>query len=118
MQENMDFKCAIDLITKSQKILVTSHIRPDGDAIGSITAITRSIKAQAKLDGREVLCQPMLLSYAGNSYKFLLDGSEWIIGENKEEGEITAEVLDEFDLIIVVDYPSQSSVNNYRSISG
>ena len=103
MQKSMDFKEAHELVNSSSKILVTSHIRPDGDAIGSIISITRSIRAQAKLDGREIICQPLLLSYAGESYKFLLNGDELIVGENTSEEQITNQWLDEFDLIIVVD---------------
>ncbi len=99
----MDFNTAIEMVKKAEKILVTSHTRPDGDAIGSIISLSRSISAQAKLDGRDIVCQPLLLSYAGESYKFMLSGNEWILGENIEEDAIAPEELDGFDLIIVVD---------------
>ncbi len=99
----MDFDAAIEMIKNASRILVTSHTRPDGDAIGSIISLSRSIKAQAEHDGREIVCQRLLLSYAGDSYKFMLDGTEWVLGENITEEQINTTVLDGFDLIIVVD---------------
>ena len=97
------FKEAIEMVRKAKNILVTSHTRPDGDAIGSIISLSRSIKAQAKLDDRDCVVQPLLLSYAGESYKFLLDNSVKIIGENTDESYLSSDNLNNFDLIIVVD---------------
>ncbi|MBN2842360.1 MAG: DHH family phosphoesterase, partial [Sedimentisphaerales bacterium] len=103
MQTNMDFKCAIEMIQSASNILVTSHIRPDGDAVGSVIALSRSLSAQARLDNRNITCQTLFLSSAGEPYRFLLDQQDKVIGENFTEEQLTAEYLDAFDLIIVVD---------------
>ena len=103
MHANKGFKEAIEMVRGARSILVTSHTRPDGDAIGSIMSLSRSIKAQAKLDDRECVVQPLLLSYAGDSYKFLLDDGVKIIGENEDESFLDSDKLNKFDLIIVVD---------------
>ncbi|MBN2063667.1 MAG: DHH family phosphoesterase [Sedimentisphaerales bacterium] len=99
----MDFKCAIEMIQSASNILVTSHIRPDGDAVGSVIALSRSLSAQARLDNRNITCQTLFLSSAGEPYRFLLDQQDKVIGENFTEEQLTAEYLDAFDLIIVVD---------------
>ena len=97
------FKEAIDMVRHSAKILVVSHVRPDGDAIGSTIALCRSIKAQAKLDDRDCFCQPLLLSHVGEAYKFLLSGNELIVGENITDADLSSEKLNEYDLIIALD---------------
>lgn len=91
------------MVQSASNILVTTHIRPDGDAVGSVVALSRSILAQAKLDGREITCQNLFLSSAGEPYRFLLSQQDKVVGENFTEQELTAEKLDGFDLIIVVD---------------
>jgi bifunctional oligoribonuclease and PAP phosphatase NrnA len=82
-----DLQTAIsDRIQTAQRVLITSHIRPDGDAIGSSLAL-----ALALLDsGKQV--QVVLSDGLPASFKHL-PGSELI--KTKAEGE--------FDLIISVD---------------
>ncbi len=103
MHGNKNFLEAIEMLRSSSRILVVSHVRPDGDAIGSTIALCRSIRAQAKLDDRKCVCHVMLLSYVGESYKFLLSGDELIVGENVSQEEMSSDKLNEYDLIIVVD---------------
>ena len=43
-----DAKTIIDLIKNSQKILLTAHLRPDGDAIGSISGLMKSLEKIGK----------------------------------------------------------------------
>lgn len=38
----------IDLINKSNKILITAHLRPDGDATGSVSGLMKSLEKQGK----------------------------------------------------------------------
>ena len=39
MVSSHDFKKAVGLINKSSNILITTHIKPDGDACGSVAAM-------------------------------------------------------------------------------
>jgi phosphoesterase RecJ-like protein len=38
----------IDLINKSQNIILTAHLRPDGDAIGSVSGLMKSLEKMGK----------------------------------------------------------------------
>ena len=75
-----------DRIRLAQRVLVTSHIRPDGDAIGSSLAIGLGLMDA----GKQV--QAVLADGLPSSFKHL-PGSEMI--KNRADGE--------FDLIISVD---------------
>ena len=48
MVTNEDFQKAVDLIGKSSRVLVTTHIRPDGDACGCMIAIGEALTKLGK----------------------------------------------------------------------
>ena len=75
-----------DELKQAHKVLVISHQRPDGDAIGSVLAMGLALRAQ----GKEV--QMVLKDGIPDNFRFL-DGSERIV--TKPEGKV--------DYIIVVD---------------
>ena len=89
-----DFAKAVKLINKSNNVLVTSHIRPDGDGCGSIRAICDALTGLGKKS------QPLLLSPLASWYEFLFESSVPILGDD-----ITVEQLsnENFDLVIIVD---------------
>ncbi|MDD2708281.1 MAG: bifunctional oligoribonuclease/PAP phosphatase NrnA [Verrucomicrobiae bacterium] len=94
---NMDefadkFRWTIDM---GRRFLVLSHIRPDGDAYGSMLALAHSLKA---LNKEVVLWNPHPVA---NRYRFL-PGTEWI-----ESG---LPPSDRFDARIVVDTASLERV--------
>ncbi|MBP5470611.1 MAG: DHH family phosphoesterase, partial [Candidatus Riflebacteria bacterium] len=43
-----DAQKIIDLINSSQKIILTAHLRPDGDAIGSVSGLMKSLEKMGK----------------------------------------------------------------------
>ena len=45
MTERESFKAAKELIAKARRILISGHISPDGDSLGSMIALTRLLKA-------------------------------------------------------------------------
>ena len=47
----MNYSNAVTAVESARKILITTHIRPDGDAIGSAVALRRAICTKAS--GRE-----------------------------------------------------------------
>ena len=82
-------------LSSANRILVASHIRPDGDAIGSLLGLGLSLQAAGK-DVQMVLSDGVPLNFRH------LQGSEEI--RNQPEGE--------FDLIAVVDCSDLERVGN------
>lgn len=46
--ERIEFEKANELVNAAQQIIVVTHIRPDGDAIGSLVGLGLALKAQGK----------------------------------------------------------------------
>ena len=83
-----DFPAAAEKLKSALKTAVVSHVRPDGDAIGSILALGRSLQ----LLGREVsFFNP---DGCPESFQFM-SGSKWI---RKDAGDDL-----EFDLVVALD---------------
>jgi phosphoesterase RecJ-like protein len=98
-----DLQTAIkERIGAAQRILITSHVRPDGDAIGSLLALGLALQDAGKT------AQMVLTDGVPSSFKHL-PGSEQI--RAKTEGE--------FDLIITVDCSdlkrTGDALNGYRN---
>lgn len=99
----MNFDRAKTLIESAERILVTAHVRPDGDAIGSMVAFKVTIEQEAQRSARSCNVQLLLLSEAARNYQFLPAEEPWVVGTQISQGQIDAGRLDEFDLVIVVD---------------
>lgn len=48
MLNDNDLQKTIDVLKRSQSVIITSHIRPDGDSCGSIMAMTRVLRSMGK----------------------------------------------------------------------
>jgi phosphoesterase RecJ-like protein len=88
MIDNSDFQKAVELINKSERVLLTTHTRPDGDGCGSITAIAETLTALGKN------AKILLLSESPAWYDFLLGQKPEIFSKKTK--------IDS-DLIIIVD---------------
>jgi phosphoesterase RecJ-like protein len=84
----MDFQKAVELIGKSNKVLITTHMRPDGDACGCIAAISETLNILGKN------AKVLLLSEPPQWYQFLFEQRPEIFGRKTK--------IDS-DLIIIVD---------------
>ena len=78
-------------ITKANRIVITTHRKPDGDAIGSVIGLARGLQSI----GKEVVS--LFIGPVEHSLKLAIGDSEYRLFE--EEGVPT----DEPDLIIVAD---------------
>ncbi len=92
-----EFKKTTKLIKKASSVLVTSHTRPDGDAIGSMKAICKTLETLGKKT------QPLLLSPPAEWYEFLFKPPAPVLGtdinlENLRNGD-----FGQYDLVIIVD---------------
>ena len=65
MISDKDFQKAIELINKSNNVLITTHTRPDGDACGCVVAMSDALVALGKKT-KELMLSPM-----PNWYEFL-----------------------------------------------
>jgi phosphoesterase RecJ-like protein len=92
-----NFKKAIDLINKSKSWLVTSHTRPDGDAVGCIKALCQIAKQLGKG------AKPLLLSPPAQWYKFIFAGPVPVLGNDVKLDQLKAGKFGSFDLIVIVD---------------
>ncbi|MFH1716889.1 MAG: bifunctional oligoribonuclease/PAP phosphatase NrnA [Planctomycetota bacterium] len=100
MISSIDFQKTVELIEKSERILITTHIKPDGDACGSVVAMCDALRAA----GRNI--KPVLATPAPQWYEFLFVDKAAVLGEDVSIEELTAGRLGKFDLIIVVDADS------------
>lgn len=99
---NDDLKAAVDLINKSQNILITTHTRPDGDACGSMLGMSLELKEQ----GKNVT--QLLLSDLPDWYDFLFDEKPPVYNVD-----VKNEDLNHLDLIILVDVNSDNQLPEF-----
>jgi phosphoesterase RecJ-like protein len=95
-KNKMDFQKAVELIGKSNKVLITTHTRPDGDGCGCIAAISETLTTLGKNP------KILLLSEAPAQYEFLF-------ATNSIKSVKSVAKLDP-DLIIIVDTSSFSQL--------
>jgi phosphoesterase RecJ-like protein len=99
---------AVELINKSQRILVTAHTRPDGDAIGCLVAMCDVLQALGKK------AKSILLSPAPQWYKFLLTEKVPVLGEDVQLEDLKAGRFGEFDLILILDTNSPGQLPEFE----
>jgi phosphoesterase RecJ-like protein len=104
MLSNDDFGKAVDLINKSQNILLTTHTRPDGDACGCLAAMYDVLTAL----GKNV--KYLFLSPPPEWYEFLFVEKPPILGQDISLQQLTQGQFGEFDLIIIIDTNSNSQL--------
>jgi len=97
MINSNDFQKAVELINKSSNILLTTHIKPDGDACGAIAAMVDVLTAL----GKKV--SPILLSPLPEWYEFLFTDKVPILGQDISIQQLIEGQFTEPDLIMIVD---------------
>jgi phosphoesterase RecJ-like protein len=93
---NDESQTIADILAKATRVLVTTHVRPDGDALGSTAAIVLGMR-QLKVDA-EVL----LLSHLPTKYAFIYN-ENGIVHHDAEAGWPAGLSLERFDCLLVVD---------------
>lgn len=101
-------KYLTNLFSTSEKILIISHINPDGDAIGSQLALYHFLKASGK--------EPEMIApnYLQEFLKWM-DGSEKINIFIKEKRKCTR-LIEEADLIIMVDFNHSNRLGEAKEL--
>ena len=81
----------IEQIKKSERILITAHVRPDGDAIGSTTAIYQVLKKMGKNVTAVLLEMPKTFSFlpgTGAVAKEIFGTRDFIISLDQKESRV------------------------------
>lgn len=102
-----DFQKAVELIEKSQSVLITAHEKPDGDACGSIVALCETLRALGKS------VQPLFLSPLPGWYEFVPSERIPVLGADVQIGELLEGRFGQFDLVIIVDADSYSQLPGF-----
>jgi bifunctional oligoribonuclease and PAP phosphatase NrnA len=97
----------LDVLSRAKRVLVTTHVRPDGDALGSAAALVLGLR-QRKIDA-EVL----LLSHLPRKYAFIFKDYQ-ITHHDAEPGWPADLHLDRFDCLLVVDTGTWSQLPGLR----
>lgn len=85
---------AVEVLKKARSVVVTSHIQPDGDALGSTLAMLRVLKVL----GKEV--RAISPSHVPCGYAFMLESEDEVLRYNSERDDPALEAA---DLFLVLD---------------
>jgi phosphoesterase RecJ-like protein len=107
MVGNNDFQRTVELIGKSENILLTTHTKPDGDACGCIAAIYDVLTNL----GKEV--KRIFLSEVPQWYQFLFSEKVPVLGDGVSLEELKQDRFAEPDLIMIVDTNSYSQLPEF-----
>jgi phosphoesterase RecJ-like protein len=102
-----DFQKAVDLINKSNNILLTTHIKPDGDACGSVAAMYDTLTAL----GKKV--KLILPSEVPEWYAFLFTKKPAVLDENITLEQLKQGQFFEPDLIVLIDVNSNNQLSKF-----
>ena len=105
-----DFQRAVKLINGAANCLITTHTKPDGDAVGCCVAMYEVLSSLGKK------AQILFLSALPQWYSFLLDHKVPVLGQDINPEELAEGKLGQFDLIIISDTNSYSQlpkIDNY-----
>jgi phosphoesterase RecJ-like protein len=96
MNMNDSIQSMIDALSTKQRVLLTTHIRPDGDALGSTAALVMGLR---KLG---IASEVLLLSHLPSKYAFIYRENA-IHFQDVEKGWPDGFSLDRFDALLVAD---------------
>ena len=102
---NLNFGKAAELINKSTNVLITTHTKADGDAVGCCVAMSEVLSALGKKT------QIVFLSPLPEWYAFLVEKPVPIFGKDISKDQLQQ---NKFDLIIIVDTNSYSQLPTFE----
>ena len=107
MANRNDFAKALELIETSTRIAVTTHVRPDGDACGSVKAMCSFIESCEKQ------AVPFFITQIRRWHEFMFD-STLVLNQDFDIDQLSQKKghFEDVDLIIIVD------TNSYTQLPG
>jgi nanoRNase/pAp phosphatase (c-di-AMP/oligoRNAs hydrolase) len=93
---NDSYAAIIDSLSRAKRVLVTTHVRPDGDALGSAAALVLGLRQ------KNIPAEVLLLSHLPTKYGFIFQNAN-VVHHDAEKEWPAALLLSDFDLLLVVD---------------
>ncbi len=90
------YRGLIDELSRAKRVLITTHVRPDGDALGSAAAMHLALRHKG-IDSRV-----LLLSHLPSKYAFIFRDNA-VAHLDVEKGFAPDFTLDDYDTLLVVD---------------
>ena len=90
------YRQIIDTLGRCKRVLVTTHVRPDGDALGSTAAMVMGLKKKG------IDAEVLLLSHLPRKYAFIYE-EHAIPFIDVEKGFPPTFSLDAYDALLVID---------------
>ncbi len=103
-----NYQKILTTLSASRNVLVTTHVRPDGDALGSAAAMVLALRAKG-IESKVLLLSHLPKKY---SFVFLELGIEWI---DVEDGYPPGFSLDAYDTLLVVDTGTWSQLPGLKT---
>jgi phosphoesterase RecJ-like protein len=97
----------IDELSRHRRVLITTHVRPDGDALGSTAALALGLKKQG------IASEVLLLSHLPRKYAFAFQ-ENGVAHHDAEQGWPAGLRLDDFDALVVADTGTWSQLPGLR----
>ncbi len=102
--DNKDFQKAVELINRSNSVLITTHTKADGDAAACCVAMSEALSTLGKK------IQILFLSPLPQWYAFLFAEAVPVLGKDLSKEQLLQGKLGRFDLVIIVDTNSRSQL--------
>jgi phosphoesterase RecJ-like protein len=97
----------LQTLSRCKRILVTTHVRPDGDALGSAAALVLALRQLG------IHAEVLLLSHLPRKYAFIFREND-VPHHDAEQSWPAALSLDSFDALLVVDTGTWSQLPGLR----
>src|SRR5688572_10194101 len=97
----------IDTLARCERVLVTTHVRPDGDALGSTAAMVMALKKKG------IDAEVLLLSHLPRKYSFIYLEND-VPFVDVEAGWPASFALDAYDALLVVDTGTWSQLPGFE----
>ena len=101
------YRQVIGTLSRARRVLVTTHVRPDGDALGSTAALVLALKQKG------IAAEVLLLSHLPRKYSHIYRDNG-IPYHDAEQGWPDSLKLDAFDVFVVVDTGTWSQLPGLR----
>jgi bifunctional oligoribonuclease and PAP phosphatase NrnA len=101
------YRQVIDVLSSSRRVLVTTHVRPDGDALGTVAATVLGMRKVG------IAAEALLLSHLPRKYQFVFEENK-IVHHDAEQGWPASLKLAEFDTLLVMDTGTWSQLPGLR----
>ena len=97
----------VEALALAKRVLITTHVRPDGDALGSTAAVHLAMKSRG-IDSRVMLLSKLPTKY---SFIYLDNGVDHFVAETPD-----AATFDGYDALLVVDTGTWSQLPGLEPI--